>query len=901
VAEQIEHLQAALADRYAIQRELGRGGMATVYLAHDQKLGRPVALKVLKPELAAALGPERFLREIEIAAKLTHPNILGLYDCGTASAAESTADGQRLTADFLYYTMPFVEGESLRGRLEREKQLPLDDALQITREVADALGYAHSLGLVHRDVKPENILFQAGHALVADFGIAKAIAAAGSERLTETGLAIGTPAYMSPEQAAGNPDLDGRSDLYSLGCVLYEMLSGETPYTGPTPQAILAKKLSEPLPRISVVRRTVSPGLEAALHKVLASTTADRYRTAAEFAAALAHPEALARPVTAAQRVWWRSRSAIVAGAAAVLALGIGTAVFMSGRGSGPALDPKAVAVAPFESQIRDTSLAQLGAVAADWVVQVLQGTGEIKVAPMAQVAATGWAPGHRVQELGAATGAGMVVTGRAWLEGDSIYLRADVMNARSGALLHAVPAVAGGVGQPLEAVRTLAQRLGGAVGEIVFSPSSPQPEAATIRPPASFEAYREYAEGGRLFDLNDFQGAVRHYEHAYALDTTFVRALVPLGLARSWLSVNQASAAESVWQVVERRRDELPRVDQLRFETARGNLVTGEYQKAAEASRELAQLEPPGGSALFNWGLSALMGNRPAEAVHAFVEVNPDYPKVAHWEHWPPAWWILAWAYHMLGRHQEELKTVRQGRELFPGRMFLLEGELRALASLGREDEVFRLLDEARGMEADPFIALEVGGGSPSRQPYEAAMEFRAHGHPEGYRRAIAQAVSLLGGACASDTASVATRWQCAVVLYGSEQWERAQDLYAGLHAADSLNLDFLGGLGTAQARLGHRPEAEAAAERLASLSQAHAPRQVQDWQPRIAAYWQARIAAVLGDRDRAVALLRDAMARGISCSYHFGPGTEVCHREIDFESLVGYAPFDELIRPKG
>jgi tetratricopeptide (TPR) repeat protein len=898
VAEQIEHLQAALADRYAIQRELGRGGMATVYLAHDQKLGRPVALKVLKPELAAALGPERFLREIEIAAKLNHPNILGLYDCGTASAAESSANGQRLPANLLYYTMPFVEGESLRGRLEREKQLPLDDALQITKEVADALGYAHSLGLVHRDIKPENILFQAGHALVADFGIARAVTAAGGTKLTETGLAIGTPAYMSPEQAAGSADLDGRSDLYSLGCVLYEMLTGETPYTGPTPQAILAK--SEPLPRVSVVRETVQPGVEAALNKVLARTPADRWPTAAQFAHALAHPEALARPVTAAQRVWWRSRIAIVAGALAVLALGIGTAVFMSGRGAGPALDPKAVAVAPFESQIRDTSLAQLGAVTADWVVQVLQGTGEIKVAPMAQVVATGWAPGHRVQELGVATGAGMVITGRAWLERDSIYLRADVLNARSGALLHAVPAVAAGVGQPLEAVKALAQRLGGAIGEIVLSAPSAGPLSATVRPPASFEAYREYAEGNRLFDLNDFEGAARRYRHAYTLDTTFLRALVGLGLARSWLSVNQASAAESVWQFVERRRDELPRADQLVFESLRAGLV-GEYQQGAEASRELARLQPPGGSALFNWGLLAIMANRPAEALHAFLEVNPHYLQARIWSDWSASWWILGWAYHLLGRHREELKAVRRGRELFPGKLHLLEAELRALAALGREDDVFRLLEEVPGMEADPFITLEIGGGSPSRQPYEAAMEFRAHGHPEGYRRAIAQAVSLLGGACESDTASVATRQQCAVVLYGAEQWARARGLYAGLHAADSLNLDFLGGLGTAEARLGHRAAAEAAAERLASLGQPHPPGQGQDWQPRIAVYCRARIAAVLGERDRAVSLLRDAIAKGISCTYHFGPGTEVCHREMDFEPLVGYAPFDELIQPKG
>ncbi|HEY6059757.1 MAG TPA: protein kinase, partial [Gemmatimonadales bacterium] len=280
----------ALAGRYALERELGRGGMATVYLAQDLKHQRRVAIKVLKPELAAALGPERFLREIAIAAPLNHPHILPLLDSGEA-------------AGFLYYVMPYVEGESLRDRLTREKQLPLGDALQIAREVADALSYAHSHDVVHRDIKPENILLESGHAVVADFGIARAITAAGSERLTETGIAVGTSAYMSPEQAVGSQELDGRSDLYSLGCVLYEMLSGETPYTGPTPQAILAKKLSEPLPRISVVRGAVPAGIGAALTKVLAGTPADRHLNAADFAAALARPEVMVTP-SASTQTW---------------------------------------------------------------------------------------------------------------------------------------------------------------------------------------------------------------------------------------------------------------------------------------------------------------------------------------------------------------------------------------------------------------------------------------------------------------------------------------------------------------------------------------------------------------------------------------------------------------------
>ena len=274
MTDQMERLQAALAERYVVERELGHGGMAVVLLARDQRLDRRIALKILRPELAAALGAERFLREIEIAAKLTHPNILALFDCGEAGG-------------LLYYTMPYVEGETLRDRLRREGQLAVEDALGIAREVADALGYAHSLGVVHRDVKPENVLFQAGHAVVADFGIARAVSAAGGERLTETGLAIGTPAYMSPEQAAGVSDVDGRADIYSLGCMVYEMLAGDPPFTGSMVQAILARKSIEQVPPISTVRETVPRHIENAIATALARVPADRFATAGDFAAAL--------------------------------------------------------------------------------------------------------------------------------------------------------------------------------------------------------------------------------------------------------------------------------------------------------------------------------------------------------------------------------------------------------------------------------------------------------------------------------------------------------------------------------------------------------------------------------------------------------------------------------------
>jgi len=279
------HLRTALGARYAIQRELGRGGMATVFLAEDVKHHRQVAIKVLQPELAAVLGPDRFLREVEIAARLNHPHIVPLYDSGE-------------TEGFLFYVMPYIKGESLRARLARETQLAVDDALAITRQVGSALGYAHAQQLIHRDVKPENIMLHEGEAMVADFGIALAVSAAADNRLTRTGFAMGTPEYMSPEQATGDRALDARSDLYALACVLYEMLAGEPPYTAATEQTLIVKRLIDPVPAVRRLRPAVPVSVERALLKALAQTPADRFDSVAAFTAALTAPAVPAQAQT---------------------------------------------------------------------------------------------------------------------------------------------------------------------------------------------------------------------------------------------------------------------------------------------------------------------------------------------------------------------------------------------------------------------------------------------------------------------------------------------------------------------------------------------------------------------------------------------------------------------------
>ncbi len=318
-------LAAALADRYRVDRELGAGGMATVYLAHDLRHERDVAIKVLHPDLGAALGAERFLSEIKTTARLQHPHILPLLDSGAA-------DG------LLYYVMPYVRGETLRARLERETQLPITDAVHIATEVAEALQAAHALGIVHRDIKPENILLQDGHALVADFGIALAVQTAGGQRMTQTGLSLGTPQYMSPEQAMGERTIDARSDIYALGVVTYEMLTGDPPFTGASVQAIVARVLTERPGAIRAVRDTVSAGVEAAVLTALAKLPADRFASASAFAEALRHPGGTPAPEGASVAPAARRRAVrpvaamLLAGAAAAA----GYALPRGGSGAPP-------------------------------------------------------------------------------------------------------------------------------------------------------------------------------------------------------------------------------------------------------------------------------------------------------------------------------------------------------------------------------------------------------------------------------------------------------------------------------------------------------------------------------------------------------------------------------------
>jgi serine/threonine-protein kinase len=452
-----EALRRALADRsLALERELGHGGMAVVYLARDLRHDRLVAVKVLRPGIPA--GAERFVREIKLTSPLVHPHIVPVFDSGVIDGTP-------------FFVMPYIEGESLRRRLAREGRLPVADALGIAAEIAEALEFAHGRGVLHRDIKPENVLLQAGHALVADFGVARALSEAaapggeGMQRLTDQQLVLGTAEYMSPEQASGDRGLDGRSDLYSLGCVLYEMLTGQPPFTGTSAREIMARRFREAPRPVRELRPEVTAGVAAVLATALAADPAERFSGVTEFLAALRAPDRMA-PAAAGRRRWrW-----LLPGAAAVAL----AALVLYGEGEGRrALEPRRVVVARLSNETGDTALSYLGSLAADRLTASLAGIPGLEVATSARVIPSRLTTGLRVDSLddpsrlrtlAVETAAGTIVSGSYFRTDGRVLFQAEITDANDGTLLAAV----GPVGAALAEVGTAVDSLSRGVGSVL-------------------------------------------------------------------------------------------------------------------------------------------------------------------------------------------------------------------------------------------------------------------------------------------------------------------------------------------------------------------------------------------------------------------------------------------------
>jgi serine/threonine-protein kinase len=505
-------LQAALADRYRIDRELGAGGMATVYLATDLRHQRSVAIKVLRPELAGAIGPERFLREIETAARLSHPHILPLFDSAEA-------------AGHLFYIMPYVAGESLRQRLEREGPLPIGEAVEITRQVASALEHAHQQGVVHRDIKPENILLQEGQAIVADFGIARAIDAAGDSaaggRLTQTGLVIGTPRYMSPEQIAG-AGVTGRSDVYSLGCVLYEMLTGAPPFDGPTAQAVLGAHTVAPVPPPRRRRPEVSRALETTVLAALAKRPEERIATAALLTQALAGSWA-PRRAGAGSRA---ARAAVLVFAGLALVLGIRWRLGTTG-GSG-----RGVAVLYLDNLSRDSSVQYLADGLTEEMISRLSQVGRLAIPSRGAVRRY---RGRAVDDpagIGRALGVSHFVSGSIESGGDARRVRVALVEAATGRQVWGAAFSLAEGGDVFAMEDSIAHAVTGAV---IGRLAATEARALAARPTAAPEAYDHYLRGNFYLSQRtseaDGRRALQEYQAALTIDPDFAPAQARLGL----------------------------------------------------------------------------------------------------------------------------------------------------------------------------------------------------------------------------------------------------------------------------------------------------------------------------------------------------------------------------------
>jgi serine/threonine-protein kinase len=533
----IAELNASLAGRYILEREIGAGGMATVYVARDERHDRRVAVKVLNAELAGTSATERLLREIHISARLTHPNIISLHDSGTV--------GQQL-----YYVMPWVEGESLRDLLDRDRQLPIDVALRLATEVADALAHAHAQGIVHRDIKPENILLAGGHALVADFGIAQALEV-GGERLTATGVAIGTPTYMSPEQASGERVVDGRSDVYALGCVLYEMLAGQPPFSGATAQAIVARHLADPVPPLRTVRSTVPKGVNEIVERSLAKAPADRYPNAIALLTALNTARAESGGTAArvapqpAAALTGRPALRLAAGALAIAVLAV---IWSAGRqrrdaaakpASGTsaaapltALDRERVAVLPLEVAGEDPAIQYLADGMTDQLISELSRIPALSVIASSSVARFKGAHAP-VREIGRALSAGSAVTGSVRRWRDSLRVSVQLVDANQDAIVWSRE-FAGGARSALNVGAAIAQGVASALSTELAASGAP----GTGAPPAREAAFDAYLRGNYLLshpvpggnqDRAAEDSAIAQYERAIALDPKFALSYAAL------------------------------------------------------------------------------------------------------------------------------------------------------------------------------------------------------------------------------------------------------------------------------------------------------------------------------------------------------------------------------------
>ena len=683
-----QELETALASRYRIVRELGRGGMATVYLSDDLRHDRRVAVKVLHSELSSSLGPDRFLREIKLAARLNHPHIVPLYDSGEAGG-------------FLYYVMPLVEGESLRDRLLRDGRIPTDESLQIVRGIASALDYAHRQNIVHRDIKPENVMLQDGEALVTDFGIAKAVSVASGDTLTQTGMMIGTPAYVSPEQAAGESVIDGRSDQYSLACVLYEMLSGRKPFAGANAQAVLSKRFTEPVPSIREVFREATAEIESALQKALAKSSDERFGTTIEFARALV---------------------------AVHLTTPDGSLLTQAGAGTA-----KSIAVLPFISQSADPE----GEYFADGVAEeIINALSKIKALKVSSRTSSFSFKGKNedIREIGRKLQVGTVLEGSVRKSGKRLRVTAQLVNAGDNSQLWAER-----YDRELEDVfeiqDEIASSIVAALRVVLTDDEKKQIEQI---PTANVEAYDFYLRGRQFFHQHGRRAhefARQMFERAIELDPGY--ALAHAGVA---------DCCSFLYQYFDASTQNLARADAASLRAlelapglaeahaSRGLAVSlsGRFEEAEREFDKAMHLDAKSFEAAYFFARACAAQGKTAEAAKWYeraVTVRPDDFA---------ALLLLSHTLGELGRQEDAIRVARQSYdrarkhlELNPDNPRALYMGAAALTSLGEVDKARDWTYRALAMDPDDPSVL-----------YNIACNFAGEGLPDESIKALNKAL---------------------------------------------------------------------------------------------------------------------------------------------------------------
>jgi serine/threonine protein kinase/Tfp pilus assembly protein PilF len=655
----IERLRGALSQSYTIDRELGRGGMATVYLAQDVKHERLVALKVLHPELAASLGPDRFLREIKVAARLNHPHILGLHDSGEA-------DG------FLYYVMPYVEGESLRERLDRDHQLPIEEALHHARAIASALDYAHRQNIVHRDIKPENIMLHEGEPMVMDFGIAKAASMAGHDTLTQTGMMVGTPAYVSPEQAAGETNLDGRSDQYSLACMLYEMLSGERAFTGPTAQAVMAKRFTDSAKPLRSLRGSVPESVERAVTKAMSTDTGSRYRTAALFAQALASGS-LTTPTDTATLP-----QPTVAAA-------------------------KSVAVLPFVNSSNDPENEYFADGMAEEIINALSKIQTLRVASrIVSFALKG--KNEDLGEVGRKLHVSTVLDGTVRKMGNRLRITAQLVNVADGYQLWSER-----YDREMEDIFAIQDEISQAIVKALRVILSEDEKKAIEKPrTVNVQAYEFYLRGRQFFHQlrrKSLEHARQMFNRAIEIDPDYALAHAGVADCCSLLytyfdaresNLRQADAASKKALELE------PGLAEAHVARGIAMWLNKMYDQAVEHFETSMRLDPKLFEAPFFYGRSMRSQGRFAEAAKLFERAATLRPE----DYQAPA--MLATTLASLGQHEEALATHRRVVKLVEERLALNPDDARACnlaatsySALGETESALEF--SRRSLEIDP------------------------------------------------------------------------------------------------------------------------------------------------------------------------------------------------------